>query len=47
MSGGQYKTINYPGATGTRVFDINSQGQIVGWFFDAGGNSHGFMATPR
>jgi probable HAF family extracellular repeat protein len=37
--------LDIPGATGTFAKGINSAGQIVGTFWDAGGNRHGFVTT--
>jgi probable HAF family extracellular repeat protein len=42
-------TIDVPfrGAGQTQAFGINNGGKIVGRYFDAGGNPHGFLATPK
>jgi uncharacterized membrane protein len=42
---GQYVNLDVPvaGATITSPNDINAQGAIVGYYFDAGGNFHGFL----
>ena len=34
-----------PGATETGASGINDAGQIVGFYTDAGGRVHGFLAT--
>jgi probable HAF family extracellular repeat protein len=41
-----YKTLDAPNATSTTAQDINDSGQVVGLYVDAGGNTHGFIATP-
>jgi probable HAF family extracellular repeat protein len=45
-SGGTYTTIDYPNslATDTRVFGINSAGDMVGTY-KSGGDTHGFLYT--
>lgn len=40
--GGAFTSLNYPGAVQTDAFDINSSGQIVGYYADATG-VHGFL----
>jgi hypothetical protein len=35
-----------PGSTSTTINGVNDQGQIVGFFTDANGNTIGFVATP-
>ncbi len=42
-SPGAYFTIKYPGATATDASGINKFGQIVGYYTDAHGISHGFV----
>jgi hypothetical protein len=37
--------INIPGAAGTRAYGINDSGYIVGTYFDASHNEHGFLTT--
>ena len=37
------RTIDYPGATATRVFSINDAGDLVGMYVDAGQKTHGFL----
>jgi probable HAF family extracellular repeat protein len=39
---GVYTSYNYPGAVSTGFTGINDAGTIVGNYFDAQGNSHGF-----
>jgi probable HAF family extracellular repeat protein len=43
---GNYTTLDVPGASYTSAQGINASGQIVGYYWDAGGTSHGFLATP-
>lgn len=42
-----FRTFNAPGASGfgTKAFGINNSGQIVGFFYDAGNRTHGFLDT--
>lgn len=40
---GQFVTITFPGAIGTRANGINSAGQIVGEYIDSNGKFHGFL----
>ena len=43
----QFSSIDHPNAPGnTFVNKINDSGQIVGYYIDATGFSHGFLATP-
>jgi probable HAF family extracellular repeat protein len=44
-SGGNFTTIDVPGATQTCAYGINDLGQIVGLFSDSTG-THGFLASP-
>jgi probable HAF family extracellular repeat protein len=46
MSGATFTKIDVPGSTGTGAFGINSAGQIVGKYFTADENTHGFLAEP-
>ena len=42
-----FTTIDVPGAAnGTVAYGINDAGQIVGYYLDAAGTFHGFLATP-
>jgi probable HAF family extracellular repeat protein len=47
-SGGQYVTIDDPNAApgSTYALGINVFGQVVGYYLDAMGTFHGFLATP-
>ena len=44
--GTTWEAINYPGAYTTIAFDINNSNDIIGFFTDAAGDPHGFLATP-
>jgi probable HAF family extracellular repeat protein len=46
LSDGEYTTLDFPGAMNTVANGINNLGQIVGYYVDANGNEHGFLATP-
>ena len=46
LNGGTFTTIDPPGSTFTDALGINNAGQIVGLYSDAGGRTHGFLATP-
>ena len=45
MSGGEFNTFDYPGATFTGATAISSHGDIVGRYRDANNVFHGFMLT--
>jgi probable HAF family extracellular repeat protein len=38
--------VSVPGITYTIPYDINNRGQVVGWYRNASGIEHGFLATP-
>jgi uncharacterized membrane protein len=44
---GKYISIDFPGSTNTAVLAINDDGQIVGWYTDKDGNTHGFRGEPK
>ena len=44
LSGGQYKTVDFPGATGTELYAINPQGDVGGVYTLAGAR-HGFLLS--
>jgi len=46
LAGATLTSFDFPGATGTNAFGINSAGQIVGKYFTADGLTHGFLAQP-
>lgn len=46
MRGATFTEVDFPGSTGTGAFGINSAGQIVGKYFTADGDTHGFLALP-
>ena len=39
-------TLDFAGSTSTAARGINGAGQTVGYYVDAAGNDHGFLATP-
>ena len=41
-TGPTYTALNVPGAASTQAYGINDAGQIVGSYYDAAGNLHGF-----
>lgn len=41
----KFTTIDVPGAVLTNAYDINSEGDIVGLYTDAGNKMHGFMLS--
>jgi uncharacterized membrane protein len=41
FSNGQFRNIDFPGATETEAWDINSTGIVAGWYF-LGGTDYGF-----
>jgi uncharacterized membrane protein len=42
LSNGTYTSITIPGAISTYTENLNKNGVIAGYYFDSGGNSHGF-----
>ena len=46
---GQFTTINAPNAVSTDITSINDNGDLAGWYIDAGGTFHGFeaLAVPE
>jgi len=40
-----FVSIDYPGATTTNAFGINSRGDVVGSYVDSAGKTHGFLLT--
>ena len=45
--GGDYTTIDVPGAAATFLLGINNRGQMVGSYIDADGGYHGFLRDKR
>lgn len=45
LAQGTYTQIDYPGATRTFVDSVNTAGDLVGYYTDAGGLFHGFLAS--
>ena len=43
----RFISIDYPGATSTQTFGINSRGNIVGAYVDSAGKQHGFLLVRR
>jgi probable HAF family extracellular repeat protein len=43
LSGGEFTSIDFPGATLTTANGINARGDIVGRYFSADGVQHGFL----
>jgi hypothetical protein len=46
MAGTNFTSFDFPGATSTLAWGINSAGQIVGIYRDADAIPHGFLAQP-
>ncbi len=46
LSGGVYTTFDFPGATETLAFGVNSFDDIVGAYIDSSGGVHGYLRTP-
>lgn len=42
-----FQTIDFPGAAATWAFGINNCGEVVGFYFDASGNQHGFLFSKN
>jgi hypothetical protein len=40
-----FESVDFPGATATRAFGINSHGTVVGSYTDAAGKTHGYLLT--
>jgi uncharacterized membrane protein len=45
ISGGEFTTIDLPGAVSTATLGINARGDIVGAYFNSTGGAHGFVLT--
>ncbi len=46
LSGGVYTTFDFPGATETLAFGVNTSDQVVGTYQDTSGRFHGYLRTP-
>jgi len=46
LSGGAYTTFDFPGATETLAFGVNTSDQVVGPYQDTSGKFHGYLRTP-
>ncbi|HTU42127.1 MAG TPA: hypothetical protein VMF10_10470, partial [Candidatus Aquilonibacter sp.] len=46
-SGGVFTTVMFPASTETTVNGLNNAGTLVGYYLDASGVAHGFIATPQ
>jgi hypothetical protein len=46
LAGGRFTPVDVPGATETAVVRSNTAGALVGWYQDANGVYHGYVATP-
>ena len=44
--GATFTSFDFPGATQTSAYGINSAGQVVGKYSDPDGSTHGFLAEP-
>ncbi len=42
----EFTTIDYPGAAKTVAYGINPQGEVVGYYVDTTGKTHGFFRSP-
>lgn len=43
---GNFTTVDYPNASATTVNGVNDEGDIVGFYTDAAGNTDGFLGLP-
>lgn len=46
LRGGAYTTFDFPGATETLAFGVNTSDQVVGTYEDTSGRFHGYLRTP-
>jgi hypothetical protein len=44
---GQFTTVDVPGATANLIFSNNDRGDLCGFWLDASGAVHGFVAFKR
>ena len=47
LSGADLTRIDFPDALSTIAFGINARRDIVGWYFDAKGEAHGYLLSGR
>jgi hypothetical protein len=47
FDGERYRTIDFPGATRTEVWDITNSGDVIGYYTNADGRLHGFRLDKR
>jgi hypothetical protein len=45
LTGGNYTSIDFPGAGLTWAFGINDRGEIVGFYLDSAGGQHAFRSA--
>jgi uncharacterized membrane protein len=45
LNKGTFTSFDFPGALATAPLDINEAGQVVGFYKDAAGSDHGFIAS--
>src|SRR5260370_128470 len=43
ISMGEFRTLDFPGATLTQAFGLNNHDEVVGQYVDASGLTHGFI----
>src|SRR6516162_4901229 len=43
LTHGNFRSVNFPGSTGTYADGINKRQEIVGVYIDPSGNEHGFL----
>lgn len=47
MAGTNFTSFEFPGATSSLAWGVNSAGQVVGVYRNADGIPHGFLAQPN
>jgi len=43
---GKFNTVDIPGGSASFINGVNNEGDLVGFFTDAKGNTEGFWALP-
>lgn len=43
---GKFMTVDFPKASSTTLHGVNDEGDIVGFYTDAAGNTDGFVGLP-